>query len=119
MQFSGKTYDVMKWIAQVVLPALGSLYFALSQIWGLPNAEQVVGTIVVVDTFLGILLGYSSSQYWGNVEKNAGYLTTVGNDPDTGMPHLSMTLNKAPDELLANRKVMLKVENPAPPPNAG
>jgi hypothetical protein len=60
---SNKTYDIIKWFAQIVLPAIGTLYFALAGIWGLPYAEQVVGTIVAVDTFLGVVLGYSSSQY--------------------------------------------------------
>lgn len=60
---SNKMYDVMKWIALVVLPALATLYFALAGIWGLPYAEEVVGTITAVDTFLGVVLGISSAQY--------------------------------------------------------
>lgn len=60
---SNKVYDVLKWIAQIVLPALGALYFGLSSIWGLPYGEEVVGTIAVVDTFLGALLGISTAQY--------------------------------------------------------
>ena len=58
-----KVYDVLKWIAMVGLPALGTLYFALAGIWDLPFAEQVVGTVTAVDTFLGVLLGVSSMQY--------------------------------------------------------
>lgn len=57
-----KVYDVLKWIAMILLPALGTLYFALAQIWGLPCAEQVVGTITALDAFLGVLLGISSSK---------------------------------------------------------
>lgn len=60
---SNKTYDVLKWIAMVALPAIGTLYFALAGIWGFPYAEQVVGTITAVDTFLGVMLGISSAQY--------------------------------------------------------
>jgi len=60
---SNKTYDVLKWIAQIVLPALATLYFALAGIWGFPYGEQVVGTITAVDTFLGVLLGISTAQY--------------------------------------------------------
>ncbi len=60
---SNKTYDILKWIASVVLPALGTLYFALAGIWGLPYGEQIVGTITAADTFLGILLGISTVQY--------------------------------------------------------
>lgn len=60
---SNKVYDVLKFIAMVVLPALGTLYFALSSIWGLPYGEQIVGTITAIDTFLGALLGISSATY--------------------------------------------------------
>ena len=60
---SNKMYDVLKWIALVLLPALATLYFALAGIWGFPYGEEVVGTITAVDTFLGVLLGISSAQY--------------------------------------------------------
>ena len=60
---SNKVYDVLKWIAMYLLPALGTLYFALSGIWGLPYGEQIVGTITAIDTFLGVILGISTSQY--------------------------------------------------------
>lgn len=60
---SSKTYDVLKFIALIVLPALGTLYFALAQIWGLPYGEQIVGTITAIDAFLGAILGVSTSSY--------------------------------------------------------
>lgn len=60
---SNKTYDTLKYIAQIVLPALGTLYFALASIWHLPYSEEVVGTITAVDTFLGAVLMISSSNY--------------------------------------------------------
>lgn len=63
MKLDNKTYDVLKWVAQIFLPALGTLYFALSKIWGLPFGEEVVGTIVALDTFLGALLGISTEKY--------------------------------------------------------
>lgn len=63
MKMTNKVYDILKWVAQYFLPAIGTLYFALAGIWGLPYGEQIVGTITAVDTFLGILLGISSAQY--------------------------------------------------------
>lgn len=60
---SNKLYDILKWIAQILLPAVGTLYFALAGIWNLPYAENVVGTITAVDTFLGCILGISTIQY--------------------------------------------------------
>lgn len=63
MKMSNKMYDVLKWVAMYFLPALGTLYFALAGIWGLPYGEQIVGSITAVDTFLGVLLGISTAQY--------------------------------------------------------
>ena len=63
MIFSNKTYDTVKWIAQYLLPALGTLYAALAGIWGFPYGEQIVGTFAAVDTFLGVLLGISKAKY--------------------------------------------------------
>jgi imidazoleglycerol phosphate synthase glutamine amidotransferase subunit HisH len=63
MKMSNQVYDVLKWIAQILLPAVGTLYFALAGIWGFPYGEQIVGTITAIDTFLGVCLGISSSQY--------------------------------------------------------
>ena len=66
---SNKVYDTLKWIAMYLLPALGTLYFALAGIWGLPYGEQIVGTITAVDTFLGVILGISTVQYNKRVDK--------------------------------------------------
>ena len=63
MTINSKLYDVLKYICQIALPALGGLYFALSQIWQLPYGEQVVGTISAITACLGILLGISSYNY--------------------------------------------------------
>lgn len=65
---SNKIYDILKFIAQIVLPAIGTLYFALASIWGLPYGEQIVGTITAVDAFLGAILGVSTAAY--NKRKN-------------------------------------------------
>lgn len=65
---SNKVYDALKWIAQILLPALGTLYFALAGIWDFPYAEAVVGTITAVDTFLGVILGISTINYNKNKE---------------------------------------------------
>lgn len=64
MLISNKMYDVLKWVAQIFLPAIGTLYFALAGIWGFPYGEQIVGTITAVDAFLGAILGISSAQYY-------------------------------------------------------
>lgn len=63
MKLTNKQYDILKWIALIALPAVGTLYFTLATIWGLPYGDQVVGTITAVDTFLGALLGISTSKH--------------------------------------------------------
>ena len=63
MKLNNKAYDVLKFIAQILLPAIGTLYFALARIWNFPFAEEIVGTITAVDAFLGALLGISTIQY--------------------------------------------------------
>ena len=68
---SNSNYDFLKWVAQILLPAFATLYFALAQIWGLPYAEQVVGTITAIDAFLGALLGIST-HYYNKVETKDG-----------------------------------------------
>lgn len=66
MKLSNKVYDTLKWTAQIGLPAIATLYSALAAIWGLPYGEQIVGTIVAVDTCLGVFLGVSTAQYKKN-----------------------------------------------------
>ena len=63
MKMSNKCYDVLKYIAMIVLPALGTLYFALAKIWSFPYGAEIVGTITAVDAFLGALLKISTDQY--------------------------------------------------------
>lgn len=60
---SNKTYDILKYVAQVVLPEFGAMCFAISIIWGLPYGHEIVGTITVVDAFLGACLKISSDNY--------------------------------------------------------
>ena len=63
MKLSNKAYDILKAIALIWLPAIGTLYFALVGIWNLPYREEFVGTLTAVDTFLGAVLGISSANY--------------------------------------------------------
>lgn len=63
MKLSNRLYDIFKYVATIVLPALATFYFALSEIWGLPFGGEIVATITALDTFLGVLLGISSARY--------------------------------------------------------
>jgi len=113
---SGRTYDFLKFVAQVLLPALGTLYFAVAGVWGLPFADQVVGTVLAVDTFLGVVLGISTAQYrasnalqLANPEYD-GVMTIHQYDEHNGMFELNFP--ERPSSLVAKDRVVLKVESP-------
>lgn len=77
---SNKLYDILKYIAQIVLPACATLYFALAGIWNLPYGEEVVGTITAIDTFLGVILGISSANYNQEQKMNEELSNGIGDD---------------------------------------
>lgn len=99
MTLSPKAYDTLKWIVQVVLPALATLYAALNGFWGsdtFPEPVAVVGTISALALFLGTVVGISGAQYKRTVLQDAGYIDVVGEDPDTGLPNVQLNLTKDP-----------------------
>lgn len=106
---NNKTYDVLKFIALILLPASGAAYFTLSQIWGLPNGEQVVGTITVVDTFLGALLGVSSRAYNNSDAKYDGTVKVI---ETPNKKTFALQLNGDPEKLDEMDTVTFKVEGP-------
>jgi hypothetical protein len=71
MQMNNKTYDLLKYIALYVLPALATLVLTLGNIWGLPYTEAIAGTITAIDTFLGAILGISAKEYQKAQDKGA------------------------------------------------
>ena len=64
MKLENKTYDILKFVAVRLLPALATLVIALGQIWNIEYAGLIAGTITAIDTFLGTVLGVSSKNYW-------------------------------------------------------
>lgn len=80
-KMSDKVYDILKWIALILIPAIGTLYFALAGIWGFPYAEAIVGTLTAVDTFLGAILGISTSMY----KKNQNESNKFDEDDESGV----------------------------------
>ena len=67
---SNKTYNFLKKLAQTILPALGTLYYAIAEIWGFSFGEEVVATILAIDTFLGVLLEVASVNYYKKINNN-------------------------------------------------
>ena len=70
MKLPDKVYDILKWVAMVVIPALATAYVGLAGIWAWPYANEVAKTAAVVDTLLGALLGISTAQYNKEVNGN-------------------------------------------------
>lgn len=104
--FTDKSYDVLKFIALVLLPAVGALYFGLAQIWGLPNAEEVVGTITVIDTFLGVILKLSSNAYNDSDARYDGTLDVT--ETERGKAFM-LNLDSDPEDLPGKRSVEFKI----------
>lgn len=101
-------YTILEWAARVLLPALATLYGTLGTLWGLPNVAPVVGTIIAVDTFLGLFLGLAQRSYDASGAKFDGNIVVMGS-PDGGKT-FSLELDKDPDELAAMDKITFKVE---------
>ena len=72
MKISNKLYDILKWLVIIVLPAMATLYKALSAVWAWPYANEVVTTITAVDTFLGAVLCISTASYNKEAKENNG-----------------------------------------------
>lgn len=102
MKLSNKAYDATKFVAQVGLPAAATLYFALAQIWHLPSAEEIVGTATAVDTFLGVLLGISSSSYKPEEPQIAGTIDILPNADSTRTTY-SLNVNGAVEDVIDNQ----------------
>lgn len=104
---SNKMYDRLKWFSLVVVPALGVLYFGIGEIWGLPKVKEVVGTIAAIGTFLGVLLGLSTTKHNNDPTRFAGkvvYQDVGGKEPD-----VNLVLNKDPQQFQGQKEVTFKV----------
>ena len=103
-------YNVVKKSATIVLPALGTLYFTLSQIWGLPHAEAVVGTIAAVNTFLGVSIQISKKSYYSS---NAPYVgeIKVQESPDGSRKVFSLVVDGDPEALEYMDQATFKINN--------
>jgi hypothetical protein len=108
MLLSNKVYDTLKWIAQYLLPATGTLYFALAAIWGLPYGEQIVGTISALTIFLGVILGISSITYIKSGADTDGTLQIDEQNSEKDIYRLQ--LNSALENLSEKKKITLLVD---------
>lgn len=107
---TGKLYDYLKWLTQVVLPAIGALYVALAGLWELPSAEEVAGTILAIVTFLGVLLGISQVSYGRKVAGGNMLVDTTGDKVVYSLVVDDIDL----DTLADKQEIRLKVRTPPP-----
>ena len=114
VQFSSPVYDKLKFVAQILLPAAGTLYFTVAQIWGLPSAEEVSGTILAVDTFLGVLLGISSNTYKSSGQAYDGTMVIEPTEDGSQLRMKSVDLEALASKQHITFKVVNQVPEPAP-----
>lgn len=107
---SNKVYDVLKFVAAVVLPALAVLYITVAPYWDLPKQEEVAGTIMAIDLFLGALLGISTSKYKSDPSRFSGKV--VFQDTGQAEPDVNLVLNESPKNFEGKDEVVFKVINP-------
>jgi len=105
---SNQTFDALKLIAMVILPTLGTLYFALAVIWGFGFGEQVVGTITAIDAALGVILGLSTRAY--NKTSSAPYEVgeMVRTTDENGAFGIRLVLNSDPVEFASKKVISFK-----------
>lgn len=106
---NNKQYDIIKWLTVVLLPALGTLYFALSQLWGLPAGESILGSMMAIQVFIGAIMGISTKQYEKSGEKYVGEINVTDSDPKKTV--YSLDLKTHPDELLKKDEAIFKVNS--------
>ena len=109
---TNKMYDNLKFIAQIVLPALGTLYFALAGIWGFPYGEQIVGTIAAIDAFLGAILQISSTNYYKNEKDIDGTLVIDAKNGEVENWSFEMGPEMSLEDLAEKKAVKLVVNTP-------
>jgi hypothetical protein len=105
---SSKFYDFMKKLVQIIIPAASASYFALAEIWDLPGAEKVTGTLAVVATFLGVVLGISSNTY---ERLGKGYDgSVVVSTTESGKKLFSLELDGDPEDLEQHDAIRFRVK---------
>ena len=107
MLFNNRVYNTLKFVAQILLPAVGTLYFALAQIWHLAKAEEIVGTITAIDAFLGLILGLAAKQYNDSDARYDGAI--VVEQSEGGTKTFNLELHNDPYALDQKKEVIFKV----------
>lgn len=108
---SDKAYSNVKWLVTIILPAIGTLYFALAVIWGLPSGQQVLGTLIAAQAFLGTIFAVSNAQYNKSDLKYSGEVNIV--EHESGENTAQIAFNQHPTEFADKKEVTFKVNTPS------
>lgn len=113
MKLNPKVYDTLQWVIRILLPAVAVLYAALSELWSLPKALEVVGTIGAIGLFLGTIMGISSYKYKRDQDVPAGFVWSPGADEDTGIPDIKLVVTQDPSDFMKKDTVTFQVKDPS------
>jgi hypothetical protein len=105
---NNKLYDFLKFVALILLPGLGTLYFALAGTWGLPNANEVVATVTAVDTFLGLVVQFLANRYNNSDAKYDGAIVVTENA--IGKKTYSLEFDGDPETLDKRDEIVFKIK---------
>ena len=107
MKMSNKLYDLLNGTVKIVLPAIGTLYFALASVWGLPYGDQVVGSLAAFATFLGVVLSYSKKA-WSKTLDGALVIDESDSEKDVWSLELDTPLEELSDSASVSLKIIKK-----------
>lgn len=109
--FSNRMYDVLKALVQIGLPAAGTLYFTLAQIWGLPRADEVVGSLAAIATFLGVLLAIATRSYNSSESKYGGTIVVDDDPSDAETPaKFSLDVSSNPFDWPHQKQITFRIQ---------
>lgn len=81
---TNRLFDLLRTLCEIVIPAIGALYFAVAKIWQLPYGTEIVGTCAAIATFLGALIGVNRANYNSGMKDQNYYIISDGKEDDNG-----------------------------------
>ena len=60
---NNRTYDIIKYVALLIIPALATFVNAVGIVWGIPYTNEATATLTAFGVFLGATLGITSKNY--------------------------------------------------------
>lgn len=70
MKFDNRTYDILKYVALIALPAIQVFWLTIGKIWNIGYTVEIGATIGAVALLLGTLLGVSTRNWLAEKEQD-------------------------------------------------